>query len=110
ESGGLAHLLGVDVGEGEGAAAQQSGELAGIDAVVLGLAAVDRLQAQRVAQDEGDAVLLAAVGNPVPGEQALAADHEPLTEGLGGSEEGFRGSGQVTAAAGLAVAGEDGPG
>jgi hypothetical protein len=46
---GLTHALGVDVGEGEVAAAQQAGDLAGVDLAVLGLGAVDELQVQGVA-------------------------------------------------------------
>src|SRR5262249_40172822 len=38
---GLAHALGVDVGLGQHAAAQQDGDLLGVDLVGLGLAAVD---------------------------------------------------------------------
>ena len=40
---GGAHGGGIDVGHGEVTAAQESGDLAGIDAVVLGLPAVDGL-------------------------------------------------------------------
>ena len=72
------HRLGVDVGLGESAAAQEAGQLPGVDGVGLGLAAVDRLEVERVAQDEGDALGGAQVGQPVPGEQALAADHQAV--------------------------------
>src|SRR3990172_1719307 len=70
------HGLGVDVGLGQHAAAQQHGDLVGIDLVVLGLAAVDGLRGQGVAEDEGDAFLGAQVGEPVPGEHALSGDDE----------------------------------
>jgi len=43
---GLAHALGVGVGEREGAAAEQPGDLAGVDLVILGFAAVAGLQVQ----------------------------------------------------------------
>src|SRR5262249_47284061 len=38
---GLAHAPGVDVGQGEVTAAQQAGDLVGVDVIVLGLGAVD---------------------------------------------------------------------
>ena len=53
---GLALGPGVDVGHREDAAAEQAGDLAGVDLVVLGLAAVDGLHGQGVAEDEGDAL------------------------------------------------------
>ena len=59
---GLALPLRVDVGQREHAAAEQGGELAGVDLVVLGLAAVDGLHVQGVAEDEGDVLLFAQVG------------------------------------------------
>ena len=61
---------------GKHAAAQQAGDLGGVDRVVLGLAAVDGLHVQGVAEDEGDALVFAEVGEPVPGEHALAADDQ----------------------------------
>jgi hypothetical protein len=48
----------------------------GVDLVVLGLPPVDRLHRQRVAEDEGDAVGRAEIGEPVPGEHALDGDDE----------------------------------
>ena len=49
--------------------------------VVLGLAAVDGLHVQGVAEDEGDLLLVAQVGEPVPGEHALAGDDDVGAEG-----------------------------
>ncbi len=48
EASGGPHPLGVDVGEGKGAAAEQGGDLAGVDPVVLGLPSVDGLDRVRV--------------------------------------------------------------
>ena len=45
----------VDVGLRPQAGAQEPRDLARVDFVVLGLAAVNRLHRERVAQDEGDA-------------------------------------------------------
>jgi hypothetical protein len=73
---GRAHLGGVDVGLGEHAAAEQHGDLVGVDPVVLGLAAVDGLHGERVAEHEGDALGGAQIGEPVPGEGALGGDDE----------------------------------
>ena len=46
-----------------------------VDLVVLGLAAVDGLHVEGVAEDEGEAFARAQVGDPVPGEDALDGDH-----------------------------------
>ena len=62
----------------------------GVDLVGLGLAAVDRLHVQSVSQNEGEFLLLAQVGEPVPGEHALTGDGQPIAEGSDGTEEGIR--------------------
>src|SRR5262249_57978301 len=59
---GLAHPFGVDVGEREVAAAQQAGDLVGIDRVVLGLGAVDEPQGVGVTDDQQNLLGLAQVG------------------------------------------------
>ena len=40
-----------------------------------------------MAQDEGDALILAEVGEPVPGEHALGGDDQSVAVGLDGLEE-----------------------
>ena len=71
-----AHARRVDVGLREHAAAQERRDLQGVDPVVLRLAAVDRLHIEGVAEDEGDLLVGAQVGDPVPGEDALDGDDE----------------------------------
>ena len=87
---------------------------AGVDLVGLGLAAVDGLHVQGVSQDEGDVVLLAEVGEPVPGEHALAGDGETVAAGSDGAEEGVGSGGDGLAegdgAGGIEDAQGDGPG
>ena len=78
---------GIDVGLREHAAAEQDGDLVGVDLVVFGLAAVDGLHVEGVAQDEGDAFLGAEVGEPVPGEHALDGDDESVAIGRNGLEK-----------------------
>ena len=63
---GGAHGGRVNVGLGHEAPAQEDRDLVGIDLVVLGLAAVDRLHRQGVSQNEGDAVGGAEIREPVP--------------------------------------------
>ena len=87
---GLAQALGIGIGLGQVAAAQQLGDLAGIDLVVLGFAAADGLHVQGVPEDEGDVLGLAQVGQPVPAEQALARDDEPVAIGSDRREESGR--------------------
>ena len=78
----------IDVGHREQPTTQQAGELGGVDPIGLGLTAVNELHVEGVAQDEGDAVVLAQVGEPVPGEHALAPDDETVAVRLDGAEEG----------------------
>jgi hypothetical protein len=49
---------------------------------------VDGLHVQGVPEDEGEAFSVAEVGEPVPAEEALAADDEVVAEGGDGVEEG----------------------
>src|SRR5215467_3422042 len=72
----LAQTLRIDVGHRQGAATQQRGDLLGINAVVLRLAAVDGLHVQGVTKHEGNVLLSAEVGEPVPGEHALGGDDQ----------------------------------
>jgi hypothetical protein len=77
--------------------------LAGVDLVVLDLAAVDGLQVHGEAEDEVDPLGLAQVGEPVPGEQALDADDEPTAERRDGGEEGLGLAGELPVVDDLAV-------
>jgi hypothetical protein len=82
------HTLGIDVADGNGAGAQEHGDLVGVDLVVLRLSAVDGLHVERMADDEGDVMLGAEVGEPVPAEDALDAADQVVPVGLDGPEEG----------------------
>jgi hypothetical protein len=75
---GGAHLGRVGVRRGNQAAAQERCDLMGVDLVVLRLSAVNGLHVQGVAQDEGDTLAGAQIGQPVPGEHAFDADHDVL--------------------------------
>src|SRR5207249_4411742 len=86
---------------------QEPRDLAGIDAVVLGLAAVDGLHVQGMAEHEGDFVILAQIGQPVPGEHALAADDQALAKWLDGVEKGCGPGRQIAFVDGLALLVED---
>src|SRR5262249_32190305 len=59
-------LVGVGVGGREVAAAQQPGDGLGVLAVTLGLVAVHGLHGVGVAEDKGDVLLAAGIGEPVP--------------------------------------------
>jgi hypothetical protein len=60
----------------------QAGGLVRVDPVVLGLGAVDEPHVQSVAEDEGELLVAAAVGQPVPAEHALAAQDDLVAERL----------------------------
>jgi hypothetical protein len=61
----------------------------GVDLIGLGLTAVDGFHVEGVSEDKGDALLLAEVGKPVPGEHTLTGDGESVTKGSDGLEEGI---------------------
>jgi len=54
------------------------------------LAAVNGFHVQGMAEHEGNLLTLAQVGDPVPGEHALDADHQAVAEGRDGLEQRFR--------------------
>src|SRR5262249_26279799 len=100
-------LLGGGGGGGGVARAQQPGGGLGVLAVTVGLVAVHGLHGVGVAEDKGDVLLAAGIGEPVPAVHALAGDEEAVAEGSDGAEEGVGVGGQVTGEADLAVAIED---
>src|SRR5918999_1350741 len=101
------HLSGVDVSVGEIAAAQQRGDLVGVKPVVLGLAAVDRLHVEGMAEDEGEALLFAQVGHPVPAEEALDGNAQILSVRPEGFDELVAVAGELAVDEGLAGLIED---
>ena len=86
---GRPHLGGIDVGLREHAAAQQHGNLLGIDLVVFGLAAVDGFHIEGMAEDKGNAFLGTEVGEPVPGEDTFDGDDQIVPIGRNGLEKRF---------------------
>ena len=75
---------GIDVAGRNEIGTQQMRDLLGVDAVVLVLAAVNRLEVERVGQDEMDAGVRTGIGEPIPAEHALGADGEIVA--IGGDE------------------------
>ncbi len=63
------------------------GQLLGVDAVILVFAAVDEVEVERVGEDEGQALGLAGVGQPVQAEHAFGADGEVVAVGFDEFEE-----------------------
>ena len=80
----------IDVGLWQEAAAQQRGDLEGIELVVLGLPAVDGFHRQRVPQHEGNPLGGADIGEPVPREHALGRHDEILAIRGNGLEQRLR--------------------
>jgi hypothetical protein len=93
EIAGGAPAAGIDVGLGEVAAPQELGDLPGVELVALGLEAVDRTHGESVSENEGDALVLAEIGEPVPGEETLAADDQVVAVGRDGGEKGLGATG-----------------
>jgi hypothetical protein len=69
--------------------------LGGVDFVGFGLAAVDGLHGQGVAEDKWNVLGGAEVSEPIPGEHALDAGHQSVVKRLDGVEEGVGPSRQV---------------
>jgi hypothetical protein len=85
------HAIGrIGVCDGEIAAFEQAGDFIGIDFIIFGFSAVDGLHIQSVAQDEGDVVVCAEVGQPAPAKDAFHADHDVIEEGEDQFKEEFR--------------------
>lgn len=82
-------LFGVDIGQRKRSATQQHGDLVRIDPVVLGFTAMDRAHIERMTEDEFDPLVITEIGQPVPGEHALTADHQAFAVRLDHTEEGF---------------------
>jgi len=73
----------------------------------FGLAPVDRLHVEGVAEHEVDALGCAQVRQPVPGEDALDRNHEALAVGSDRLEEGLGARLQVLVDENLALGVED---
>jgi len=78
EIAGGTHASRIDIGHRDHAAAEEDGDLVGVDPVILGFAAVDGFHVQGVAEDEGNPLPRTQVSEPVPGEHALDGHHEIL--------------------------------
>ncbi len=75
------HLAWIGIGQGKITAAHELGDLERIDAIILGLAAVNGAHVEGVPQDEGDAMSLAEIGHPVPAVHALDPDDQVIEKG-----------------------------
>jgi hypothetical protein len=98
---------GIDIGHRERAAAQQHGDLVGIDFVVFGFATVNGFHIKGMAEDKGDFLLGAEIGEPVPGEDALDGDGHVLSVRRDGFEEQLRTARHIAVQENLAVSIQD---
>jgi hypothetical protein len=98
---------GIAVGRREQAATPQHGALLGVDRVVFGLAAVERLHLQRVPEDTGQLCLGAAVGEPGPGQETCDRADPILPIGGHGLEPRLRTGLQVAMPPDRAVLAKD---
>src|SRR5262249_19498311 len=104
---GGAHAGRVGVGQRDVAAAEQAGDLAGVDLVVLALAAVDGPHVEGVGGGEGDLAGGGQVGGAGTGEEGLDGDGGGGGEGGDGLEEGGGVGGEVTVEDDLTLVIED---
>ncbi len=70
------HCFRVGISHGEVSSPQKTGDLFRVDGIVLDLPTVDGLHVERVAKNEGDLLLLAPVGEPVPVERGFASQDQ----------------------------------
>jgi len=80
-------FCGIDIARRNEVGAQQMGDLLGINAVVLVLAAVNGFEVERVGEHEVDASLGTGVGQPIPAEHAFGADRQIVAIGRDEFEE-----------------------
>jgi len=85
-SGG-AHIGRINIGHGHHAAPEQGRDLICVYFVVLGFAAMDGFHIESVAQDEGNILFTAEIGEPVPGEDAFNGNDNVLSERCDGLQE-----------------------
>jgi hypothetical protein len=67
------HFGRIGIGYGHIAPHEQLCNLVGIDLVIFGFSAMDGFHVQGMSQNEWDIVLVAKIGNPVPGKHAFNA-------------------------------------
>jgi hypothetical protein len=84
------HFGRIDIRLRNHAAAQQNCNLMSIDAIVFGFASMDGFHIESVAEDEGDILIGAKIGEPIPGEEAFDANDDVAAEWLNGGEELIR--------------------
>ncbi len=90
-----AHLRRIDVSLRNHAASQETGDLARIDRVVLGLPAMDGFHIEGVAKDEWYRFPSAEIGERVPGKDTFNRYDEAFTEGFDDLQERLRSGGHV---------------
>jgi len=90
EIAGGPHLSRVDIGDRYQTSFEQRGNLMGIDFVVFAFAAMDGPHVEGMAKDERDVLVLAEVGQPVPGEHAFGSDNHVLAERFDDPQEDIR--------------------
>ena len=78
---GRPQLRRIDIRLREHTATKQHGNLVGIQLIVLGFAAMNRLPRERVAQDKGNLLLGTEVRQPLPREHTFDADDEVFSLG-----------------------------
>jgi len=84
------HRLGVGVGARKHSPAQENRDLLRVDAVILGLSAVDGFHVERMAEHEFNAFVLAKITEPVPAKDALARDNQSVPERVNGLQKSIR--------------------
>jgi hypothetical protein len=93
---GGAHLARIDIRLWEHPAAQEHSDFMGVDRVIFGLAPMDGLHIEGMAEDKRDALFSTEVSKPVPGKHTFGS-HDDLIAVRGDSlEKRFGGGLHVT--------------
>jgi hypothetical protein len=93
---GGAHLARIDICLRAHPAAQQNGDFMGVDRVVFGLAAMDSLHIEGMAEDKRDALVSTEVSKPVPSKHTFGRHDDLIAVGGDSLEKRFGGSLHVT--------------
>jgi hypothetical protein len=95
EIAGRPHRGGIHLGWREHPAPEQDGHLVRVDRVVCGLAPMDRLHRERVAEHKRNPFARTEVGQPIPGEETFDADDQIGPVGRDGLQKRLWASGHV---------------
>src|SRR4029450_6919694 len=104
---GRPHRGGIDRGLWEHPASEEDGNFLRVNLIVFRLAAVDGFHIQGMPEDKRNAFARTEVGKPIPGEDTLDSNNQPVTRGCNSLEKRFGSCWHVAVQHDLAVLTQD---